>query len=564
MSPARISSRRARVNEKKLSKGAMCAILACAALILVEVLTRPPRRNVWVKTVGCHGFAKPINGYDGLHIASISRKSSRSFTPESGFCLCRGTIVVANRDCAKWPVDCDIECKAFDTKPVSDGPFEQTQYDEIAPSHGRECFGGDLNRVGAFDDRKYAPNRTEILRVFDGFIQAARKPLREIRLPSSRKSIKDDFVYQGRRMRAVDIARIRRAIDDFQREAPKYDNTAFRGRGIVIVGGAGSNYATAYWIALLSIRRSGCTLPVEIWFPKGEFPSCDQVRGLHQYDALPRSFAPFDTHGWSSRFAYKLFAIVFSEFQSVIYMDADNIALKDPALLFATDLYSRFGVVLWKDFWAQSAAPDLFEIFPSDSLRAHNYSHETGQLVVDKPRVWRGLMLAAFMNYNARVFVELTVNYMGWGDKELLPRALQATKTPYGLVSFAPEHVGVLSGQRVFGNSMLQRSPADGAPTFLHANVGKISLHDFGPFSSHVRRWAYGTQLRFDLPRALAEASNTTDFERWVFVEALAFARSRASSLARARAWYDSPRISAPRPFLDGMFLDDHPGALRA
>ena len=557
------SSVRQYSREKSLkSKTARYIVLAGVCVFAMKLLVLPPtsRENVWVKTMGCYGFAKPIQGYDGSRLASLARKPSRSFTSESGFCVCSLTsacpVVVANRHCGKFPVDCDVECKKDAAKARVEliGDVNSTRH---VPKRWRF-----RRRIECYSTAQFGGHRREIVQVFQRAL-AAVETLRTVKTPNSRKSIKNDFVYQGQRMRAGDIARVRVAIDDFKRDAPTYPARTFRGKGIVIVGGSGLNYATSYWIALLSIRRAGCALPVDIWFPKGEFPTCRQVRGLRRYGATPRSFAPFEAHGWHSRFAYKLVALVFSDFQSVLYLDADNIALRDPSVLFDVDR----GALLWKDFWLESAAPDLFEIFPDLSRNQHIYNgtHETGQMLIHKPRVWPALMLALFMNVHARAFVPLTVNYMGWGDKELLPRALQATHTAYALVQSHPEHVGVYTTQhRVFGNSMLQRAPRDGEPMFLHANVGKITRFDVAPWRAHVRRWQYGTVLHSALPRALDTASNTTDFERWVYDEALLVAADLAADDADdARAsWTASPALdlAIPRPALDGMYITDHPG----
>jgi len=568
------NSSRQYAREKTSNTTGRRLVFVCACFIAMEVLLLPSRTNVWVKTVGCHGFAKPIRGYDGT-MMSLSRKSSRSFTSESGFCVCAFTsarpIVVANRHCGKFPIDCDLECDKDASKArvdLSSGVNSSSHRPRrwLFRRRRTECFTKGKRRFGG--------HRREIVDVFHHAMLATGKTVRTISAPNSRKTITNDFVYQGKRMRAADVAQVRVAIQEFLHAAPAYPTHTFRGQGIVIVGGSSLNYATTYWIALLSIRRAGCALPVDIWFPKGEFPTCRQVRELGRLGATPRSFAPFATHGWHSRFAYKLVATIFSDFESVLYMDADNIALRDPSVVFDSALWREHGAVLFKDFWRSSAAPDLFDILPDLAHESvlYNGTHETGQVFIDKPRVWPALMLAHFMNVNAHAFVPLTVNYMGWGDKELLPRALQATHgCSYGLVRTRPEHVGVYTTQhRVFGNSMLQRFD-DGEPMFLHANVGKINRFDrtTAPWRTHVRRWQYGTRLKTSLPSALNAASNTTDFERWVFDDALAVAVDVADDADADDArhspapWYASSLdIHIPRPVLDGMYVTDHPGLI--
>ena len=148
-----------------------------------------------------------------------------------------------------------------------------------------------------------------------------------------------------------------------------------------------------------------------------------------------------------------------SEFDQVLYMDADNIALTaNVCRLFDTsEDYARTGALLWQDFWSSSAAPDLFDVLPSSPALDFNGTHESGQFLVHKSRVWRALALALFMNAYPEIFSPLSGNYMGWGDKEFLASALAATKTPFARVSRLPQHVGVAVHDRIsiWGNVIL-------------------------------------------------------------------------------------------------------------
>ena len=99
----------------------------------------------------------------------------------------------------------------------------------------------------------------------------------------------------------------------------------------------------------------------------------------------------------------------------MLYLDADNIALTDPADLFQSVDYLRTGALLWPDFWAPSPAPDLDAILrlaraeqPGEPaveqpLRgAWNGTVETGQMVINKSTAWRGLCATLFLNLQAR------------------------------------------------------------------------------------------------------------------------------------------------------------------
>ena len=376
-------------------------------------------------------------------------------------------------------------------------------------------------------------------------------------LPNLRKRITTDFVASGVRIPIIHRLRLRERVDTFLRDAPSA-NGAFRGRGIVIVGSASNaKYSTAYWIALHSLRRTGaCALPVEIWFPKGELPTCEQAKAMRALGATPRSFERSFERLAKNRFAYKLLAVAMSEFDQVLYMDADNIALTaNVCRLFDTsEDYARTGALLWQDFWSSSAAPDLFDVLPSSPALDFNGTHESGQFLVHKSRVWRALALALFMNAYPEIFSPLSGNYMGWGDKEFLASALAATKTPFARVSRLPQHVGVAVHDRIsiWGNAMLQFDDAD-VPLFLHANVGKIVARDFpcANVSAYVHSLDVRTPMSSPAPPTRATSSSTGS----LIPRVPSFAPSDDDHTAFARVAF------ARAPLLDGLHLADHAGA---
>lgn len=68
----------------------------------------------------------------------------------------------------------------------------------------------------------------------------------------------------------------------------------------------------------------------------------------------------------------------------VIFLDSDNVALDDVGMLFRSPQYQEYGALLWPDYWASSAAPDLRDILGLKSLPVG--TSESGQMVFDKMR----------------------------------------------------------------------------------------------------------------------------------------------------------------------------------
>ena len=350
-------------------------------------------------------------------------------------------------------------------------------------------------------------------------------------------------------------------IQNFRREEPSFPSALFRGRGIAIVGGNG-RYQTPFWVAVHAIRRTGSKLPIEIWFPEKEVPNCHRIRELAKLDVTVRSFGELTgpaKQGWGifskkmklHSFMYKIFALVFSSFQETLLLDSDIVAIQNPDDLFEEPLYEQYGSLFWKDFWNSSTAPDCQRILGKETLL--DFSHESGQIVMDKSRNWEALMLALYMNSHPDFFYPLSVNYMGIGDKEIIPMAILALDKEYGIVEDGPDHVGMLTYLRagVIGNTMMQHKP-NGEPMFMHANIGKMSKHVPASRDMYVKRW----QASLIHGTSVAEVVNKyagTDLEMWVYD--LLVSNHCLFDAGPSKKWHEKIGVG---PFIDGMTITDH------
>ncbi len=68
----------------------------------------------------------------------------------------------------------------------------------------------------------------------------------------------------------------------------------------------------------------------------------------------------------------------------VLFLDADNMALADPAPLFDARGARDTGALLWPDYWATTSAPDLAAVLGLAALPAGSF--ESGQMLFDKRR----------------------------------------------------------------------------------------------------------------------------------------------------------------------------------
>ena len=105
-------------------------------------------------------------------------------------------------------------------------------------------------------------------------------------------------------------------------------------------------------------------------------------------------------------------------------------AVRDPAFLFEAEPYLRTGAVVWPDFWNATVAPDFYRLFGLDPSKGPRGSHESGQMLFDKARAWRPLLLALLFNIQGRLYYKLMSDYMGQGDKETFALAFYALRAP--------------------------------------------------------------------------------------------------------------------------------------
>lgn len=123
-------------------------------------------------------------------------------------------------------------------------------------------------------------------------------------------------------------------------------------------------------VTLRILRKEyGCTLPVEVFSFPGEIEDMDMLEELRSL-GVSLKIVCLQTHSFSLRrpyslqqlaqlnrtklrkwknFQIKADAIVYSSFEEVLYLDSDNVPLRDPTYLFESELYNEHGVVFWPD-----------------------------------------------------------------------------------------------------------------------------------------------------------------------------------------------------------------------
>ena len=200
------------------------------------------------------------------------------------------------------------------------------------------------------------------------------------------------------------------------------------GRGVVII--AGGRYLTDAWIAIKTMRHYGAQLPVQIWYlgahemPQKTAELFTSV-GVELIDAheLQKIHPHKRLGGWEA----KAYALLHCPWREVIFLDADNIPLQNIEMLFETPLYKQYGALFWPDRGRWS--PDA-KIWTMTGVPYRDEAEfEAGQIVIDRQRCWRELVLAnAFNDESAFWYSHIH------GDKDTFRLAWRALNTEYGMI----------------------------------------------------------------------------------------------------------------------------------
>lgn len=222
------------------------------------------------------------------------------------------------------------------------------------------------------------------------------------------------------------------------------------GRGVVMLAG-GTKYFCSAFIALTRLRELGCRLPVRVCYlgrPEFDHAMEAALRPL-DVDCVDLTAAagttPRRMGGWEA----KVWAIMTAPWREVLYLDADTVPLVDLSELFEQPGYVTAGAMLWPDLpnqWGTDITEAAFRVaglevpgrtrMPTHDKPSDYRPTESGQILVDKVRVWDALMLTRHVCDHSEFWFGSPAGHRFWyvyGDKSAFYLGFNATKTPYAM-----------------------------------------------------------------------------------------------------------------------------------
>ena len=182
-----------------------------------------------------------------------------------------------------------------------------------------------------------------------------------------------------------------------------------KSKGIVTT--AGVKYINALLVSLGILRGVGSKLPVEVFFDARSETTdrvCAQNGILHTLKATCHFFSDFwiatPDAAYLKSYQLKIFALLFSSFEDILFLDADAFPAHNPDTLLHTEPTKSAGLVTWPDFWTSTTSSVFWDVAGVDEDGARREqdaraSTESGVLLVSKKSHAATLVLAAYYNY---------------------------------------------------------------------------------------------------------------------------------------------------------------------
>jgi len=104
-------------------------------------------------------------------------------------------------------------------------------------------------------------------------------------------------------------------------------------------------------VTIRMLRKAGSTLSIELFIPVPEEYYAnvyENIISALNTKCIILSDAVKNVE--TKMHQYKVFAMLFSSFENIFFLDVDNIAVLNPDELFTSPVFKQYGMISWLDF----------------------------------------------------------------------------------------------------------------------------------------------------------------------------------------------------------------------
>uniref|UniRef100_K3XC26 Uncharacterized protein n=1 Tax=Globisporangium ultimum (strain ATCC 200006 / CBS 805.95 / DAOM BR144) TaxID=431595 RepID=K3XC26_GLOUD len=286
------------------------------------------------------------------------------------------------------------------------------------------------------------------------------------------------------------------------------------GNGIVIV--VYPKLMTSAYATIRTLRSYGCVLPIELWVLESEMARSPKKTEILR--AVQEKYGPVSVKTIKdptvTGFTTKIHAIYNSEFENVLFLDADNVPVKDPTYLFYSKEFQANSAIFWPDFWHPKNT--IFNIQELSLLWelvdmpfVDMFEQESGQILINRRKSAVAMEVLQFYAFHRPNHFDRLI--LAHGDKDLFRLAWMKTNTDFYMVPYPPGAAGTIRENKFCGMTMVQYD-ATGEVLFLHRNAkklnGRVTVMD-EPYWTHLQ--SFDWRPDYWLHRRLQEAQVGSD-----------------------------------------------------
>ena len=213
-------------------------------------------------------------------------------------------------------------------------------------------------------------------------------PMHESDLKLPTKEQMDNFFHLSDK----EAASTRASHREVSAKLPPYPKSQFSGRGVVML--AGGHFSEFAATSLGMLREVGSQLPVEVWMKDETEDISGWCEELEKEGMTCRRLSDYMDPGvLRHSYVMKVFTLLFSSFEEILFLDADSAPIQYPDSIFDSQIYEENGAILWPDYWQHTGSPWLpYIIGLSESKSDILYGErtvESGQIIWNKRRHWK-------------------------------------------------------------------------------------------------------------------------------------------------------------------------------
>lgn len=220
-------------------------------------------------------------------------------------------------------------------------------------------------------------------------------------------------------------------------------------------------------VSLHMLRRTGSTLPVEVFVTSGEdyeAKICEEVfPALNANCQVLSDIMSVDGRFDFGRYPIKPFALLFTSFEEALWMEYDTFPVEDPEALFKSEPFLSRGLVTWPDRWASMISPHFYAV-SGQELNPMNErpTTEASQLMFNKRTHRNTLLLMLYYNFYgpSHYYSLLAQGGPSEGPKETFLAAAGTLGEPYYATSEPARRIGHPTADGgVYGSAAIQYDP---------------------------------------------------------------------------------------------------------